>query len=98
MFKSKPKPKRKPDEPAKARRVEIETITALRVGEHYIRVWRGADQQGGADNTDIAVKAQGQAWHSQIVLALALAELDRVSAVEVKDAQGNGLVIYNDWP
>lgn len=31
-------------------------------------------------------------------IALAVLELDRMNAVEVLDSEGNGCVIYKDWP
>jgi hypothetical protein len=90
--------------------ITIETISQfeLTVGldEIYVRVWRGQDSY----TTPIRHRTESTLFEAGVRftrtkepwtifdLAKHLLEIDRVNAVEVKNAQGNGVVLYKDWP
>ena len=84
----------------------IESMTTLRVPQEAwtIRVWREEEElQETYDNRDLSGAVfefirQDVPFRRKMVLAELLAALPRVNAVEVKDADGNGLVVYKNWP
>ena len=85
----------------------IESMTTIHAGEWLIRIWREEEAAPppleGYPNQDLQAMAMSKTYGSKemptcFMVAEALAELPRVNAVEVKDAFGNGVVIYTDWP
>lgn len=95
----------------RGRRV-IESMTRFTVFCWKIRVWREeASLAAKPDNADLE-KAAWLAWedasklhsrdplnvHVGNLLLLALEKLPRVNAVEVVDNNGNGHVLYPEWP
>lgn len=86
----------------------IESISyfhGIKTGDHetshklYVRVWRAEDKiQDEYDTNDIQALVYSQKHWTSSSLAKALLQLSRVNAVEVKDAFGNGVVLYKEWP
>ena len=79
----------------------IESMTTFTICGLVCRVWRQEERvQSYYDNHDLFEAAQelGPARTTIAPLAELLSKRVRVNAVEVKDAQGNGVVIYQEWP
>ena len=86
----------------------IESITALEIEitGTQIRVWRQEPwfSEQTSENTkkelDLALtqhlKKKGKMGRKEIADFLFM--IDRVNAVEVKNADGSGIVLYKDWP
>ncbi len=77
-------------------------MTRLHVGAYVVRIWRDEDSLKDAcapNRADLhrliptLTSADGVKEMVEIVLAM-----QRVSAVEVIDGAGNGVVAYADWP
>ena len=82
----------------------IESMTSATIREHgwSVRVWRDEDElHESYDNSDIhdlVEEIDYSARAIMVVIVHAIMELPRVSAVEVKDHLGNGIVLYREWP
>lgn len=79
----------------------IESMTKIGLHNCTVRVWRKEIKVlDSYDNSDVVAFAEGYSStnYSTSDLAEAIARLPRVSAVEVLDIQGNGIVIYPEWP
>jgi len=68
-----------------------------------IRVWRQEplDYQQSVRNVDLRERAMNacvEVGGDAFFIAMEIMGLDRVNAVEVLDADGNGEVLYKDWP
>lgn len=81
-----------------------ESIILARLNEYDVRVWReealGFDyDEKSKKNTDFFIKfihtLDGQPLKK---IAETILQSDKVSAVEVKDKAGNGIVLYKSWP
>lgn len=77
----------------------IESMTRVEVGSITVRVWRTEPEvKEKYDNTDIQTAVRNNARSQFNKLAKVVSELPRVSAYEILDSKGNGVVVYNDWP
>ncbi len=85
----------------------FESMTQLIVGRHRVRLWRAElhlDAACDPERRDADIVAEqlrrdmctGRVPVAKMVQVFS--ELPRVSAIEVTDAQGNGVVKYTDWP
>lgn len=64
-----------------------------------VRIWRHQDKlQDEYDNSVLTQLIFSHRWRNKAELAEALAEQERVNAVEVKDEHGEGILIYPEWP
>lgn len=89
---------------------QLEIMTKLRVAWWYIRVWRSVDSIEDCDREDllcwqrnqyeIGLGASGTAgnWiaHARGLIQQ-LETFPRVTAIEILDDQGNGIIVYPDW-
>jgi len=76
-----------------------ESMTRIQWGAWTIRVWRQFEAGDVVDNGDIHEVVESEvrlAWAGDVVKRIL--KLDRVNAVELVDASGNGTVVYKDWP
>jgi hypothetical protein len=77
----------------------VESMTRIRLAKGAVRVWR---DQGSLenfdtwDNDDLRRAIRRNMTTREIVEALTA--LPRVAAIEVLDDDGNGVVIYPEWP
>ena len=84
--------------------IESMTKVAQKYGVHdyTIRVWREepSDQQSYRTRTqgEILDALHATKYITTFETASGLLALDRVSAVEVVDETGCGVVLYKDWP
>lgn len=78
----------------------IESMTKIVHNGFTIRVWRDQstvkDYYNNVDLVALFITKGPPITMASIVEALA--KLDRVNAVEVTDADGNGTVVYTEWP
>jgi hypothetical protein len=79
-----------------------ESITQYtHVDGRQVRVWRAEKSAAKAKDSFIEAVTSTFAMHVHQdlrTIAEALARLDGVAAVEAKGPDGNGLVIYTEWP
>lgn len=77
----------------------VESMTRIAVGSYVIRVWRNEDElRSSYDNQDL-IKFCGDNSAMPIHdLAQAVSLLESVNAVEVLTGDGNGVLIYPNWP
>lgn len=82
-------------------------MTTIEDGDFVVRVWRDEDElKDKYDNTELidahnnavydSVKERKQ--FSKAAVAKRIIAVPRVSAVEVKDRWGAGVVVYREWP
>lgn len=84
--------------PTKKIRV-IESMTKLSVLEKTIRVWRAESVLRDAyDNSDLQAICSVNMHLPIHVIAETIAKQPRVNAVEVLSGDGNGVLIYPEWP
>jgi hypothetical protein len=83
----------------------VESTKEFKIQGFIVRVWRDEDRTNIKDEYDnedlvnVAHKLSPQSgWHSISKLALVIAAEPRVNAVQVKDAAGDGIVLYVNWP
>lgn len=85
----------------------FESMTKVIVGRHIVRVWREELHLDAACDplrNDIDLTANGlrdDGRTKSVPLQIIVEEfalLPRVSAVEVLDSNGNGVLKYNNWP
>ena len=79
----------------------VESITKLRIGYFDVRVWRDESTVGIYDNNDLmklekSLADMGKPDSNEHDLALEIAKVPRVSAVEVT-WEGDGIVLYTQW-
>jgi hypothetical protein len=86
-----------------------ESMTKLHVGRFLVRVWRAESglkdsyEHANRDLYEVA-KLLNNKWVENLFViqptevANEYLKLDRINAVEVLDADGNGMVVYPDWP
>lgn len=81
----------------------VESMFRFKIETHTIRVWRDEKQVGKYEPGDLsAVRDEVARNHDgEYTLPHEIAErfarCDRVSAVEVLDLEGNGIVLYVTW-
>ena len=82
---------------------QLESMTRADVGVFKVRVWRTETDLSKVDNGDIHNLAF-DIWINMKyvpmnlgILAEEFEKLPRISAVEVLDQHGNGVIIYPDW-
>ena len=80
-----------------------ESMTRVQFGDGVVRVWRGYQDGFPGDNRDIKAVLDSynplrpvDSFAGDIIVKLLA--LDRVNAVEVIGRDGNGTVVYKDWP
>lgn len=88
--------------------VYIESMTRITIipqpwQQHVVRVWRQEEEwtpQTTEECQAAVIKKLGELPRdaNQYDMAIAILELDRMNAVEVLDNQGNGPVLYKNWP
>lgn len=78
----------------------IESMTAYATRDFRVRVWRAEtevkDLYANEDIHNFLFEAYDAT--SQKQLAESVLEFDRVTAAEVTDYHGNGVVLYKEWP
>ncbi len=75
-----------------------ESMTRVRVNGYAVRVWRDEPELAAGDNHDIVralTFAPRDAMAADLIRIVEM--LPRVVAVEVLDADGNGILLYPDW-
>jgi hypothetical protein len=72
-------------------------MSKFNVGPWTFRVWR-EQVSLHYDNDDLWKVTHRQQMEGVKDVALRLLQLDRVNAVEFTDREGNGEVLYKDWP
>lgn len=81
---------------------ESMTKFSVRVGllRWDVRIWREETGDGSVDHAALMEQAASLRTPGDMGVDFAkkVLELDRVNAVEVIDATGNGGVLYRDWP
>ena len=81
----------------------IESMTTFQRDGLTIRIWQAEDEVlDSYDRSDLELRL-GQILFNMDTprigkVAEALANLPGVNAVEVKNAKGNGIVLYKEWP
>lgn len=80
---------------------QLESMTRLQIGGLRARIWRTESDLAHVNNEDLqdlGLELNAR-WEPPEIndVAERLAALDRVSAVEVLDYYGNGVLIYPDW-
>lgn len=85
----------------------VESMTRLKLyGGFVVRVWRDESRVGKYDNSDLHEVADeikearledGHVYSQPHLVARRFAEAPRVSAVEVLDESGDGIVVYVTW-
>lgn len=89
--------------------VLVESITPLILGNglFHIRVWRQESESSYTqeESRKNLLNQINDIWFNkckkcptQQQLGLWILEIRRVNAVEIKDNNGEGLVLYTDWP
>ncbi|NBW07942.1 MAG: hypothetical protein EBR82_07940 [Caulobacteraceae bacterium] len=80
---------------------EFETLTEAPLpGDGKVRVWRTQSSLEAAcaakneDVIDVIWRHADAPWRT---LALALEEIEGVSAIAITDCAGNGITLYPDW-
>ena len=78
----------------------IESMTKINTGFFIARVWRAEEKvQDVYDNSDLVELAMTDRGIDNVKeLALKLAAMPRVNAVEVTDMAGEGVILYPEWP
>lgn len=83
----------------------VESTKEFKIDGFTVRIWRDEDRTQVKDeynNEDLYEVAQKlcprDGWSSASKLAVLIASQPRVNAVQVKDAAGDGVVIYVNWP
>jgi hypothetical protein len=79
---------------------QLESMTKVRLGRWVVRVWRTEADLSKLDNNDIhalGAKLCNSEQPDAQGIAHEFEKLPRVSAVEVVDWLGNGILIYPDW-
>lgn len=76
----------------------IESMTSFVIHPCHIRVWRQeSDVQKTYDNEDIIAAVVAFGSRNIVEIAQLVAVMPRVNAVEVT-SNGQGILIYPDWP
>lgn len=82
----------------------FESMTRLPLGPYTVRIWRTEDSLGEAfhpDREKMLAEIQNLA-HAEtlgpLTILAKIGAMDRVAAVEVLDATGNGGLYYPSWP
>lgn len=83
--------------------VDIESITQVQTSTGLtVRVWRAeqsrSDAMGSRSDLVAAVRANEASADLILEALLSMPRGDDIAAVEIKDAYGNGLVEYYNWP
>jgi len=77
----------------------IESMTRVAVGDYIIRVWRNEPVLDGSyDNSDIKNACLDGQSLAIDELAYKVSKMSRVNAVEVLYPNGDGVLIYPEWP
>lgn len=79
----------------------IESMTRIARHGYTFRIWRKEESvEGQHDNSDLRwVFALKKITPKNVrEFAVKLAQMPRVNAVEVVDGNGNGILIYPEWP
>jgi hypothetical protein len=80
----------------------FESISKFYVGDLVVRVWRTEEKLGDETREDMAQLAKELGIHAgdnnKASVLEKFAALPNVSAVEVKDGMGDGIIVYNDGP
>lgn len=78
----------------------IESMTSFFVHPCHVRVWReetAVSETGVYDNIDILAAVKSIDTYNIATVAQLVAAMPRVNAVEATK-NGQGIIIYNDWP
>lgn len=78
----------------------LESMTKVTTAKYIVRVWRDEDlsyQSSMSTQSEIENVVTANWDLSAVNLAKKIAEVPRVSAVEVLHLDGNGVVFYPDW-
>lgn len=76
-----------------------ESMTKLHWRGLAIRVWREETSiESAPDNKDLVEAVENSPSKLGNELAASILRVDRVNAVEILDSNGNGIVLYRDWP
>lgn len=83
----------------------IESMTKIGFNKHRIRIWREESSiEQRYDETFcelrniVAKMIESSEEYTIIDVVKRLLEVDRVNAVEYTNTQGNGLILYREWP
>ena len=78
----------------------FESMTRLEVGGYTVRVWRQEEGFVSGPSWEVteALKIFEVVVPSVGAISEVLEAIGRVNAYEVLDKNGNGLVVYTDWP
>lgn len=77
----------------------IESMTRVQYGHWTVRVWKQEFLvEDKYDTEGIKKFVRKGVWQSKKHLATEVLKLDLVEAVEVVGKNGNGLVLYKNWP
>lgn len=83
------------------KKVLRESMTKFRLPDRTIRIWRQEQDAHQYSPVRPVVLQQAVCTSADTTIddmALALVKLPGVNAVEVVDLDGNGVVLYADWP
>lgn len=79
----------------------IESMTKLHVRGWTFRIWREEpklEHVRSREELDAAFVHAASVESAAVAIAVRMFNIDRVNAVEFVDTNGNGTVIYKDWP
>lgn len=74
-----------------------ETMTQTFACGFRVRVWRAAAELAMGPEEEIFVRLSESVWNGVDDLAEAIESFEGVSAYEILDGHGNGVVCYPDW-
>lgn len=88
--------------------IYIESMTKLVIQELTIRAWReeikpeSVDLDWSKEVTELITIAYDEIPEGEVVsfsdIANKFLAIDRMNAIEVLDPEGNGVVLYKNWP
>ena len=74
-----------------------ETMTQVFACGFRVRVWRASADMRMGPEEDIFVKLSENTWKDADDIAREIEGFEGVSAYEITDTHGNGVVVYPDW-
>jgi hypothetical protein len=76
----------------------VESMTRLTIGPYSVRIWRTEASMDSADNADLRDALRTvDPYLGPAHIAKVVESFERVAAIEVLDADGNGSILYPDW-